>query len=183
MKINGIFEVVPDSLYSVRFEGEEHNEMTRIFELWRNMEYLEDFFHTHFDDLNSFWGEVTAKEAAKATKIEVRRLERELLRLAEAGKEGGDENLSALFKPLGTIVMRRRELEKCKARGTGSKSWLRIYAVRLNVNEFVVSGGAIKLTKTMNERQHLSKELEKLECVCRHIREDQDDEFGFFELL
>lgn len=183
MEISGIFEVVPGTLYSVKFEGEKSHEVARLFELWNDIEYLEDFFYTHFADLNNFWSDLTAREAAKVTKIEAKRLEGRLLRLAKAGNEGVVENLSVLFKPLGNIMLRSRELEKCKARGAGSKSWLRIYAVRLNINEFVVSGGAIKLTKTMNERQHLLRELEKLDRVSRHIREDQINEFGFFELL
>lgn len=183
MEINGIFEVVPGSLYSVKFDGEDNHEMGRLFELWRDMGYLEEFFKAHFADLTSFWSDLTAKEAAKTTKIEVARLEKEIFRLASIGNERGSENLSMLFKPLGNIIMHPLELEKCKARGIGSRSWLRVYAVRLDVNEFVVSGGAIKLTRTMNERPHLVRELEKLECVRRHVREDQDDEFGFFELL
>ncbi|WP_143016786.1 hypothetical protein [Dyadobacter soli] len=147
------------------------------------MEYLEEFFQSYHTDLKLFWGDLTAKEAAKVTRIEAKRLERKLFKLAETGNEGGNENLSMLFKPLGNIIIRPGELEKCKARGAGAKSWLRIYAVRLEVNEFVISGGSIKLTRTMNERPHLLKELKKLACVCNHIREDQDDEFGFFELL
>ena len=137
MKINGIFEVVAGSLYSVKFDEEVSHEVDRLFELWRDMEYLEGFFYDHFADLNNFWSDLTAKEAAKVTKAEARRLERRLFRLARIGKEEAGENLSVLFKPLGNTAMRRGELEKCKARGIGNKSWLRIYAVRLDVNEFV----------------------------------------------
>jgi hypothetical protein len=51
------------------------------------------------------------------------------------------------------------------------------------VNLFVVTGGAIKLTRTMNEREHLNRELRKMEDVCRFLKEDQKDDFGFFELF
>lgn len=176
--------MVPDSLYAVRYDGELMHELAKLFDLWRDMEYLENFFTCHHADLNQFWGHLTAKEAARATKDEARRLEQRLFDLAGAGNSRtDDDNLSVLFKPLGTTILRPGELEKCKARGATKKSWLRIYAVRLNVNEFVISGGAIKLTKTMNERPHLLKELEKLERVRRYVREDLNDEFGFFELL
>lgn len=53
----------------------------------------------------------------------------------------------------------------------------------LGVNHFVVTGGAIKLTRTMNEREHLNEELKKLEVVCRFLRGGQKDEFGLFELF
>ncbi|MEA3496047.1 MAG: hypothetical protein U9R42_08430 [Bacteroidota bacterium] len=42
---------------------------------------------------------------------------------------------------------------------------MRIYAIRIEENVFIITGGAIKLTKTMNEREHLKNELKKLENV------------------
>ena len=41
-------------------------------------------------------------------------------------------------------------------------SWLRVYAIRLEPNVYIVTGGAIKLTRTMQERAHTIIELEKL---------------------
>lgn len=182
MEINGIFEVVLDSLYSVKYEGEERHELLKLFELWRDVDFLEPFFRSHYADLHKFWGNLTVREAARITKDESKNLEKELYRLALKGCHERGENLSMLFKPLMQESV-RQPFEKCKARGSHRKSWLRIYAIRLDVNEYVISGGAIKLTRTMNERQHLLTELEKLECVRKYLHEDQSDEFGFFELF
>ena len=41
-------------------------------------------------------------------------------------------------------------------------SWLRIYAIRREPNVYVVTGGAIKLSRTMQEREHTALELDKL---------------------
>jgi len=182
MEINGIFEIVPDSLYSVKFKGEQSYELLKLFELWRDSDFLEPFFRNYHEDLQNFWGDLTVSEAARITKNESKDLERELHRLAQEGRHIGGENLSMLFKPLSYENVRQSAFEKCKARGRYRKSWLRIYAVRIDVNEYVISGGAIKLTRTMNERYHLLKELEKLECVRKYLREDRNNEFGFFEL-
>lgn len=33
-------------------------------------------------------------------------------------------------------------------------SWLRLYAIKLEPGCYIITGGAIKLTRTMEERQH-----------------------------
>lgn len=75
------------------------------------------------------------------------------------------ENLDELFLPLSSADMTIRELAREKARNwnrTGHVSWLRVYAIRLEKNVFIVTGGAIKLTRTMQERSHTQEELNKL---------------------
>ena len=42
-------------------------------------------------------------------------------------------------------------------------SWLRIYAIKLEPGIYVITGGAIKLTRTMQEREHTLLELDKME--------------------
>ncbi len=62
-------------------------------------------------------------------------------------------------------------------------SWLRIYAIRLEPNIYVVTRGAIKLTHTMQERKHTTLELQKLNRCRDYLRSngvfDQD---SFVEL-
>ena len=41
-------------------------------------------------------------------------------------------------------------------------SWLRIYVICLEVNVYVVTGGAIKLTHLMQDKEHTAMELDKL---------------------
>ena len=48
-------------------------------------------------------------------------------------------------------------------------SWLRIYAIKLNPGIYVITGGAIKLTRTMQEREHTLRELVKMEKVRSHL--------------
>jgi antitoxin component HigA of HigAB toxin-antitoxin module len=63
-------------------------------------------------------------------------------------------------------------LEKMKARGghhKGHASWLRIYAIRLSDGVYIVTGGAIKLTATMQEREHTRRELQKIDQVRRFL--------------
>lgn len=183
MKISGIFEVVPESLFSVQFAGEPHHEFAKLFRLWNNAVFLDEFFETHYDDLLAFWEYMSAEDATQITREDAPVLERTILSIAERGVKGSVENLSTLFRPLHRGGSGVGNLEKSKARGVRRNSWLRVYAVRMDVNKFVISGGAIKLSRTMAERDHLLLELKKLEIVCDYLKEDQKNEFGFFELF
>ncbi|MCF0069133.1 hypothetical protein LZD49_01535 [Dyadobacter sp. CY261] len=183
MEIITIFEVVPDSLYSVQFEGEETHEFSRVFRLWKDAVYLQPFFETHYEDLLAFWEYMSVEEAMNITRNEASSLSNAILTVADKGVRGSFDNLSGMFKPLYPGACNINSFEKSKARGFRRRSWLRVYAVRLGVNKFVVTGGAIKLTRTMNERMHLTKELKKLEEVSQFLKKDQKDEFGLFELF
>lgn len=179
MEIIDIFEIVDDALYSVRYNHEIQNEFYRLFENWTDASYLYEFFESHADDLSDpFWGGIKIAEAVKKTRKQALAFEEKLIEIAELGKEGLDTNLSGFFQPLvkGKFDMM---LERDKAKGVHQKSWLRIYAIRIGLNLFLVSGGAIKLTKTMNERQHLKDELRKLELTRNYIMSSGEDIFSF----
>ncbi|WP_051663959.1 hypothetical protein [Dyadobacter crusticola] len=183
MKISSIFVVVPYSLYTVRFGSEARHEFARLFAEWNDALYLEEFFETHKRDLEEFWRGVTVEDAVLRTRHEAARLEKRLLTIAERGMRSKYEGLSTLFRPLHNGTQRLDTFEKSKASGDQRQSWLRIYAVRVDVNFFIITGGAIKLTRTMNERAHLLKELRKLDAVVNYLRTDESDEFGIFELF
>jgi hypothetical protein len=63
-------------------------------------------------------------------------------------------------------------LQKSKARIR--KGWLRLYAIRLAENCYLVTGGAIKLTQDM-KRAHLQDELKKLELAKQFLRDNGID--------
>ncbi|MEQ8239377.1 MAG: hypothetical protein RIA69_09190 [Cyclobacteriaceae bacterium] len=173
------FEVISASLFSVRYNHEEYDELYRIFELWNDPTYLYDFFEEHFEDLNSgFFGKVTVKDAVRKTRKEAKNLEKKLLDIAK-NEDADFVNLSSFFKPL-TAHETGKPFEKDKAYGLYQPTWLRLYAIRVNVNVnvFVVCGGAIKLTPTMNNRAHLLTELEKMK-VAKDFVKSSDQ---FYEL-
>lgn len=55
--------------------------------------------------------------------------------------------------------------EKVKGRYRTHVSWLRLYAIRLESGRYIITGGAIKLTATMREREHTLTELTRLNKV------------------
>lgn len=184
MEIVRIFAIVEESLYTVQYEHEEAHEFSRLFDLWNDATYLESFFEMHKTDLQSgFWGDISVEQAVLQTRKEAKALERKLIQIAEYGKTDRYETLSTLFQPLYDNPTKIEALEKNKVKGLRKPGWLRMYAIRIEANLFVVSGGAIKLTKTMNDRTHLLLELEKLELTRQYLQDEENEELEIFELF
>jgi hypothetical protein len=196
MEIVDIFEVVERSLYSVLFEAESNalddndtiipvgqlHEFKRLFDLWYDPIRLREFFEEHEKDLNEdYWDGITIDEAIEKTRAEAKVLEAILLEYAKAGKTERLKNLSMIFKPLSDGKI-EKEYEKDKAKVNGKKTWLRLYAIRIDANFFVVCGGAIKLRKTLNDRKYLLKELEKIEITRDYLKDEDSDMLDFYEM-
>ena len=63
--------------------------------------------------------------------------------------------------------------EQCKAYGIKIKDgWLRLYAIRIDHNTFVITGGGIKLVRTMQEDKLLEEELQKLKDTQQYLIEN-----------
>jgi hypothetical protein len=95
-------------------------------------------------------------------------------------------NLDTFFRPLSNHTQETYlEKEKAKiSKRRGHASWLRIYAIKLNRGIFIITGGAIKLSATMQEREHTAKELVKMERTRRFLIDNGIvDENGFEDYL
>lgn len=160
MKIVRIFG---ESLYSVLYENETADEFRRMFDLWQDIQYLFNFFSEHEKDLASgFWGTMSVDDAVTKTTEEAGKFERLLFRLSKQSSAKQNERLETLFAPLDNMQQQSKDLDMSKAK----KCWLRIYGLRAEKNIYIVTGGAIKLTAKMKEREHTKRELQKLE-KCR----------------
>lgn len=196
--------IVKDSLYAVKYtdkidefennefveDKEPKDEFSRLFNNWQDPEYLDGFFNKHKQDLQrEFFNYISIEEAIEKTIDEAYEFQQEILSTAGKGKEDIFQSLQTLFKPLNKseeAIYPIPDYQKNKAYSS-RKSWLRIYAIRIDENVFIITGGAIKLTKTMNEREHLEKELKKLEEVKQFLISeciiDNDSIIDFLELI
>lgn len=187
MKIVNIFAVTKNTLLAVQFEPNDCDEFTLAFRNWGDTEYLEDFFENNKNDLQSgFYGRISIEEAIFSTIDEATKFEETIRRTAKNGKFSTNDSLQDLvFKQLHkndqTFI-----LQESKAYGTRDQSWLRIYAVRISPECFVVSGSAIKLTETMGERDHTKTELSKLKITASYLKENgllEEDDFGYIDII
>lgn len=142
-------------LWAVRYEGENENALFHCLDQWNDVEWLRDFFLKNKDDLESFFNVTDVNEAISDTIEDADKLQCLILDLSP------EADLEKIFRPLDNRQTAAIILNKEKAR----LSWLRLYAIRLEKGSFIVTGGAIKLTATMSERQHTFQELAKMEKV------------------
>ncbi len=179
-------EIVPifaKHLYAVRYSEGDPDEFEKKFMQWSDIEYLEEFFETHKRDLeNGFYRNTTVEDAVFITKDQASQLEQKLIQLSKFPVKSLPESLDKLFRPLDKNLT-ENELEKSKAYGIPAPSWLRVYAIKISQNVYIVTGGAIKLTKYMSEREHTDKELRKLYRTVDFLKEQGIiDREGFEEL-
>jgi hypothetical protein len=187
MKIVPIFPKDNPAILAVRYDNERLDEWSRLFDLWSDVEYLEYFFEENKADLcGGYFGCPTVDEAVNRILDDAWMLEERLLRLADDGRLDPYNTLQTIFSPLNNEI-RLAELQKSKARiyPFRKSSWLRLYAIRIAPNLYVVTGGAIKLTHRMEEREHTRNELVKLEKVKVYLKNQgllHESDFQFLEI-
>lgn len=167
MKLVRIFDLPNPTLYAIQYNDELQDEYHRLFDLWTNAEYLFDFFSEHKHDLK-YYAIDPAGAALESYELAIQ-METSIEKACRKGNRDIGLSLQTLFKPLSnheTSVQSEHQRSKAK------RKWLRFYAVRISPNCFVITGGSIKLTKTMEERTHTKKELGKMDRVISYLKEE-----------
>lgn len=156
-------------LWSTVYDGEEENVLSQLLGNWLDPVYLREFFEANIADLESYFHISNVDLAIFDTVKDATTLACLILDLKP------EIPLESLFRPLENSRLGEMILSKEKAKGkevSGHASWLRIYAIKLDKDVFVITGGAIKLTRTMQERAHTQRELERLERVRNFLLEE-----------
>lgn len=169
------------NLWAVRYDGESDNALYKIFDQWTDVLYLRSFFKQNWSDMSSFYKIKDLGTAIEDTIEDSDELESLLLSLSS------EDDLDSIFHPLENFRITEMLLGREKARlkrNVGHSSWLRIYAIKLEQGVYIITGGAIKLTLRMDEREHTRRELEKMEKVRQYLLEENIvDEDGFLDLV
>lgn len=170
-----------ETLWAVRFEGEEENEFVKVFYQWNDAMWLRQFFKENIDDLSAYFKITDINQAVRDTVEDSEILRCLILDISP------NADLSKFFRPLDNNQASDLMLQKEKARlkrKLRHSSWLRLYAIKLSPKVYVVTGGAIKLTATMQEREHTRKELTKIEKVRRYLLDEGIvDDNGFIDYI
>ncbi len=167
-----------ECLWAVVYEGENQNAFDTVFDKWFDAKWLRDFFDNNIKDLNTFFKISDIDQAIFDTLADAEALQGVILDM----KNPPD----AFFRPLEPSRMSEMTLGKEKAKGLirSHPSWLRLYAVKLQSNRYLITGGAIKLTATMQEREHTLEELRKLNKVRDNLlKEGIIDYEGFKSMI
>ena len=168
-------------LWAVRYDGDSDNALFNLFEQWNDVMWLRQFFKKNIDDLSSYFKITDVNEAIWDTIEDSERLQCLIMDISP------DADLDKLFRPLENYRTSNMLLgmEKARLKQTlRHSSWLRIYAIKLAEGIYIITGGAIKLTHRMDEREHTRAELAKMEKVRRYLLDVNiiDDE-GFIDYV
>lgn len=167
-------------LWAVRFNKDNQNALQKVLSQWSDAGWLADFFTQNIDDLVSYFKITSVEDAIYQTMEDRDELACIIMDISpEANLVSPEANLDHFFRPLDNNRISEMLLRKEKGR-PNRMSWLRLYAIKLSMGIYIITGGAIKLTKTMQEREHTLQELEKMEKVRNFlIKEHVFDENSF----
>lgn len=170
-----------DNLFAFKYDDESMHELERLFEFWQDIEYLEDFFSSNSSDLQrDIWHFSSVEDAIFKTLKYAKHLQKKIVKLCTDDGVPKLQNLESLFKPLIDCAYRIEPFNMSKA----TDNWLRLYALKADVDVYVITGGAIKLTRTMQERDHTALELKKIEACRKYLLESGIvDSEGLIELV
>jgi hypothetical protein len=168
-------------LWAVRYDGEKDNALYTLFDQWNDVMWLRSFFKANWQDLTAYFKITDVNQAIEDTIEDSDKLQGIIMDISP------DANLDEIFHPLENFRTTEILLGKEKARLKRQErhsSWLRIYAIKLSEGVYVITGGAIKLTLKMEEREHTRQELVKLEKVRSFLlNENIIDDDGFVEYM
>jgi len=142
-----IVSIVEDFLYSMKY-GNQECEYDRIFNQLENVDSITHFFEENKDYLNlPAWNKVTNIESATRQVLkEAYELEKRLFDFAENAMKGKTPDLDKMFQYIGGKEFSDiYEYTPMKAYGKGRPPFLRLYAIKLAPNKYVITGGRIKL--------------------------------------
>ena len=153
-------------LWAVVYDGEFQDILTKTLSGWMDPLSLRAFFTENRADLNAFFHITNLEQAIYDTIADAASLSCLILDIRP------DLDLNILFRPLENSRIHEMLLSREKAKGkriSGHPSWLRLYALKLEDNIYLITGGAIKLTRQMSERPHTLNELKKMESVRNYL--------------
>lgn len=172
MKIVNIFAY---RLFAFHDAGEVDNEYDRLLDLWTDTEYVREFLLANKQDIPKY---KSIEQYIRYIREDAIAIDEQLITITEEE----NEQLSYFFRPLRNSEYQVKILSLQK----GRKNCLRLYAIKIDEDTFVITGGAIKLPlhHLMSERAHTLKELQKIKKAQDYLRANEIiDEDSFFEFL
>lgn len=159
-----IVEIIPPYLYSMQYDNEPLDEYHRVFRDWHEASFLAEFFRLNAEYLQQpFWKEYFSEpeDAAKDVIVDATALERYINQLADNAKNGETPDFESYFQPLEGKYIYEWKLIPMKGYGTGKPTFIRLYAIRMEENCYLVVYGGLKLADTIQNSPVLKTEVFK----------------------
>ncbi|MBR6042730.1 MAG: hypothetical protein IKP37_08870 [Paludibacteraceae bacterium] len=181
-----LISIFADKIWSVRYDGDEDSIFEILYDRFTDVEFLHNFYKKHITEINnSIWKNRTEEEFVEEV---TREADSFFERLEQIDKDGS-YSFDCEFMPLSNNPKSLEWVfEKQKAKGKGPNyswpSYLRLYAVKIDKNKYIITGGGIKLVRCMQDSSYLVEELKKIDKVIKWLKEkgvNISKECGFLE--
>ena len=165
MKIIAIFA---EQLYAFVYQEYSENEYDRLMNLWTDVNYLKKYAETNrVLNVHDF-----IKNRLKDAE-DIQDLLQELTQ--------SNEPLGKYFRPLNDYEIGCKELSLQKGK-VSKKDGLRLYAIKIDDDCFVITGGAIKMSQAMQEHPDTANELKKIQQAQYFLKDNGViDKASFYE--
>lgn len=164
MKIISIF--APDTyLFSIQYDEQEEDEYTRLlYTEWNELDKVLGFMQENSELLKTdyTWDKIKSPFLAASQVLkeadDLRELFHELNKNTKNGKHPNyDDHFQFLNGPYKNVY----ELVPVKSYGNEKPSLLRIYAIKLDTNKYLITGGGIKLCRKIQDSPGIKNDVLK----------------------
>lgn len=163
-----IIAIFPPYIYSIKYDDKEDNEYDRLFDKWNDLTSVLDFLMQHKEMLKaSVWKKVSEPElAARQVLDEAEALELLFTELNSHTTNGEEPDFDSHFQYLDGKYKFELEYEPMKSYGDCRPSLLRMYAIKMDRNTYLITGGGIKLGATIQDspdlQDHVIQNIDKV---------------------
>lgn len=159
-----IIDIFAKKLYAITYNNDDLDIYNKCIDLWTDVEYVRNFVIEHQKDIK----EKDINDVVKDIISDAENIDDLLYELSNTT----NRNLSHFFAPLHNSEYQVQLLSRQKGR-IHRKSYTRIYGIKIEPNCFVITGGAIKFTRLMEDRNHTLQELKNIDKVRDYLRDQQ----------
>lgn len=163
-----ITNIYPPYIYSVQYGDKDDNEFDRLFNLWNDVSYVVQFIEENKEFLKADVWQFTPEpeDAASQVLTEAQALETLFDTLYNNTKKDKKPDFDSHFHYLEGKYKYELEWPPMKLYGTVRPSLLRLYAIKMKQNVYLITGGGIKLADTIQNspglKEHVLKNIDKV---------------------
>lgn len=163
-----IFEIYSPFIYSIQYDRQEENEFDRLFAEWVDVENITSFMERNKEYLKATsWKRIPEPEsAARLVFEEAEDLEKLFDQLADNTKNNKLPDFDSHFHYLEGKYKYELQYQPMKSYSNGHPALLRIYAIKMGKNTYLITGGGIKLADTIQNspglKDHVLQNIDRV---------------------
>ena len=173
MSALNIVAIYPPYIFSIQYDDREENEFDRLFDLWNDVCFVTEFLEVNKEHLKSdIWQRTPeVEDAARQVLDEAENLETLFKELNDNTSEGIKPDFDSHFLYLDGKYKYELKWPPMKSYGTIRPSLLRLYAIKMEENVYLITGGGIKLSDTIQNspglKDYVIQDIDRVRCFLK----------------